>query len=113
MQRWQVDRVVAVSPDAGTNAEASYLLRLSLGEELAQVIVDFAAPASVASGGYAEEKLRPYLGDDEPPQRLVIESDGTVRVAVGPKERGPDESPRAPRPSLQREPQRARKHGSR
>lgn len=109
MENWQIQRVVAISPTDGSDCDAAYLLRVSYGEEQAEIVVEFAAPSSVASGGYAQEVVGKYLRDDEPPQRLVVERDGTVRVATGPLT-----AERAPRSrKAAREPQRGRRRGNR
>ena len=69
----------------------------------------FAAPSSVASGGYAQEVVGKFLKDDEPPQRLIVERDGSVRVA-----KGPLTAERTPRSRVApREPQRGRRRGNR
>ncbi|MGH3003013.1 MAG: hypothetical protein ACRDM1_10220, partial [Gaiellaceae bacterium] len=93
---WTVDGVCAVDPTAGSGCDASYLLKLSSGDERAQAMVEFAAPAAVASGGYAEEVLSRFLDDDEPPQRLVVEQGGEVRVATAGKPREAGSVPRRP-----------------
>jgi hypothetical protein len=105
MQNWEIRSVVAVSPANHDESDAAYLLKVAYGDEVAEVVVEFAAPSSVASGGYAEEVVRRFLADDEPPQRVLVERDGSVRVATSPltAERAP-RSTRAPS-----EPQRARR----
>jgi hypothetical protein len=113
MHNWTVDGVSAVSPTEGSGCDASYLLKLSSGDERAEARVEFAAPAAVASGGYAEEVFAPFLDDEEPPQRMVVEQGGTVRIAAAGKPREAGEAPRRPRPATQREPQRARRRGYR
>lgn len=113
MQNWTIEGVSAVSPTEGSGCDASYLVKLSCGEERTEARVEFAAPAAVASGGYAEEVLTPFLDDDEPPQRLVVEQGGAVRVAAGGRERPEGHVPRERRTSAQREPQRARRRGYR
>ena len=70
--------VVAVSPMNAEKCDAAYLLKFGYGEEKAEVFVEFAAPSSVASGCYAEEVVRRFLRDDEPPQRLLVETGGHV-----------------------------------
>lgn len=110
MQQWHVDRVTPISPVDHDACDAAYLLRLSCGEDLTEVVVEFAAPSAVASGGYAEEKLGAFLGDDEPPQRIVVERDGGVTVVSGPRDADPQRAPRVARPA---EPQRARRRGRR
>jgi hypothetical protein len=109
VENWQIQSVVAVSPSGTTDCDAAYLLKIAYGEERAEVVVEFAAPSAVASGGYAEEVAAKFLASDEPPQRIVVERDGSVRIAEGPltAERTP-RSTKAPR-----EPQRARRRGNR
>ena len=110
MQQWHVDRVTPISPTDAAKCDAAYLLRLSCGEELTEGIVEFAAPSSVASGGYAEEKFSVFLSDDEPPRRIVVGRDGVVQVVDGPRAVDPDRPPRVARPA---EPQRARRRSRR
>lgn len=83
MENWVIRSVVAVSP-MGADCDAAYLLKVAYGDEEAEVVVEFTAPSSVASGGYAEEVVRRFLGDDEPPQRVVVDRDGSVRVVESP-----------------------------
>jgi hypothetical protein len=108
MENWEIRSVVAVSPTNVDDSDAAYLLKVAYGDEETEVVVEFAAPSSVASGGYAEEVVRRFLGDDEPPQRLVVERDGSVRVATSPLT-----VEREPRSTSAREPQRARRRGLR
>jgi hypothetical protein len=84
-------------------------LKVAYGEEQAEVVVEFAAPSAVASGGYAQEVVGKFLGDDEPPQRLVVERDGSVRVVTGPL--ATERTPRSR--NATREPQRGRRRGNR
>lgn len=105
MEDWAIRSVVAVSPTNGDDCDAAYLLKVAYGDEEADVVVEFAAPSSVASGGYAEEVVRRFLGDDEPPQRVVVDRDGSVRVVESPLA-----AERAPRgTSASSRPQRARR----
>jgi hypothetical protein len=109
VQNWEIRSVVAVSPTNADDSDAAYLLKVAYGDEAAEVVVEFAAPSSVASGGYAEEVVRRFLGNDEPPQRIVVERDGSVRVATSPL--AAERTPRSP--SASRQPQRARRRGHR
>ena len=106
MENWRIEKSGAISPSPESNSDAAYLVTVTYGEERAEVIVEFAAPSSVASGGYAEEVVRKYLADDEPPQRLSVGRDGSVRI-----EEGPLDSIRAPRGPSGREPGRVRRRG--
>ena len=78
-EKWIVDDTRPVEP-TGTDCDSSYLLKLSRGEERAQSMVEFSAPSSLTSIGYAREALAPFLGDDELPLRLIVSRDGTVQV---------------------------------
>jgi hypothetical protein len=113
VENWEIKNVVAVSPMNHDECDAAYLLKVAYGDEIAEVVVEFAAPSSVASGGYAEEVVRRFLADDEPPQRVVVERDGSVRVATSPLT-----AERVPRqkiglPALQRARRRRRGWGAR
>jgi hypothetical protein len=57
---------------------------MARGTSKREVIVEFADSSAVASNGYAEEVTRRFLRDDEPPQHLVVEASGDVRVQAGP-----------------------------
>jgi len=83
--RWQVDRVTAIAPVDFDECDSAYLLRLEGGGESRECIVEFEAPSAVASSGYAEEALRTYLDDQEPPQQLVVMKSGGVRVVTEPR----------------------------
>jgi hypothetical protein len=81
MTKWIVDDTRAVEPTPGADCDTSYMLKLSRGEQRARSTVEFSAPSSVASNGWAREALAPFLSDDDPPGRLIVSLDGTVRVA--------------------------------
>jgi hypothetical protein len=105
MENWRIEKVGAISPSPGSDSDAAYVVTVVYGEERAEVIVEFEDPAAVASGGYAEEIVRKYLTDDEPPQRLAVARDGTVRI-----ETEPLDTVRVPRSrNGPREPQRGRR----
>jgi hypothetical protein len=104
MENWVIRSVAAVSPSNHDDCDAAYLLKVAYGDEEAVVVVEFAAPSSVASGGYAEEVVRRFLADDEPPQRVVVDRDGSVRVVTSPLtgERAPRSRTAAPGPQRAR-----------
>ena len=112
MEQWSVDRTVPVAPSKGMY-DASYVVKCSYadGAETAEVSVEFEAPSSVASGGYAEEVVRPFLKDEEPPRQLVIRCDGTVEIVGAAVERTSDEPARTRRRRGTELPQRARRRG--
>jgi hypothetical protein len=43
-----------------------------------EVVIEFAAPSSLTSVGYAEEVARRFLREEEPPPYVVISVDGDV-----------------------------------
>ena len=111
MAKWLVDRSNAIAPLSEGDFDAAYRVRLSRGQTAREVVVEFAAPSAVASGGYAEEIVRRFQHDDEPPQHLIVERDRSVRVLTGPRERDADEAaPPVSDRTETRGPQRARNH---
>jgi hypothetical protein len=105
MENWEIKSSVAVSPTDPDACDAGYLVRVAYGEEQADVVVEFAAPSAVASGGYAEEVVRKFLRDDEPPRRIVVERDGSLRIADAPLT--VERTPRSTNPAV--DPLRARR----
>lgn len=91
--RWSIERSGAIPPPAGSSHGSAYLVRVARGISKRQVIVEFADSAAVVSNGYAEEVTRRYLRDDEPPQHLVVEVTGVVRVQTGAREGVSDDEP--------------------
>ena len=81
VQKWVITGARAVEPTPGADCDSSYLLKLSRGEQRGSAMVEFTAPSSLTSVAVAQQVFRPFLGDDEPPQRLIIARDGTTRVA--------------------------------
>jgi hypothetical protein len=90
---WSIERSGAIPPPPGSSHDAAYLVRVARGISKRQVIVEFADSSAVVSNGYAEEVTRRYLRDDEPPQHLVVEVTGAVRVQTGVREGAIDEEP--------------------
>jgi len=82
--RWSIERSGAIPPPAGSTHGSAYLVRVARGTSKRQVIVEFADSSAVVSNGYAEEVTRRFLRDDEPPQHLVVEASGDVRVQAVP-----------------------------
>jgi hypothetical protein len=78
--KWIVDDGRAVEPTGGGECDSSYLLKLSRGEAHASTLIEFEAPSTLTSLGFARQALAPYLVDDELPQRLIVGLDGKSRV---------------------------------
>ena len=107
---WSVDRSHAIAPRSD-DFDAAYLVRLSRGSTLRDVVVEFTAPSAVTSVGYAEEVARPFQRDHEPPQHLIVERDGSVRVLVGAREQEVGEAASPVGEDVRsRDPRRARNH---
>jgi hypothetical protein len=82
---WLIQRSGAIPPPAGSVHASAYLVRVARGTSKRGVIVEFADSSAVVSNGYAEEVTRRFLRDEEPPQHLVVEASGAVRVEAGPR----------------------------
>ena len=95
---WLISKSSAISAPSGSLLDAAYLVRVTRGSWMRDVIVEFADSSSVVSNGYAEEVTRRYLADDEPPRHLVVEVSTNVRVVAGP---GDDNEPAALRTGVQ------------
>ena len=106
---WLIAKSGAIAPPTGSAYAAAYRIRVTRGSARREVIVEFADSLAVASTGYAEEVMRRFLRDVEPPQHLVVEAAGTVRVELGPHE-AIDDDEDAPRASPPTQGQRARSH---
>ena len=105
---WLIVKSAAIAPLSGPAWDAAYRVKVARGSSTREVVVEFAAPSSLTSVGYAEEVTRRFLPDREPPQHLLVEIGGTVRVLHGPAEATLEDEDSPDRWS--REPQRARPH---
>lgn len=90
---WLIERSGAIPPPAGSIHGSAYLVRVTRGTSKRGVIVEFADSSAVVSNGYAEEVTRRFLRDDEPPQHLVVEMSGAVRIQSGPREAAGEQEP--------------------
>ena len=90
---WLIERSGAIPPPTGSIHGSAYLVRVTRGTSKRGVIVEFADSSAVVSNGYAEEVTRRFLRDDEPPQHLVVEASGVVRIETGPREPLGDDEP--------------------
>ena len=106
---WLIGRVGAISPTLGSAFDAAYRVKLSCGTTTCELVVEFAAPSAVASSGYAEEIARRFLGHEMPPQHVVVETGGNLRVLTGPRSLAAGETVASGFPEV-RELRRARSH---
>lgn len=80
---WSIVKSAAVPPLSYT-VDSAYQVQVACGELRRNVVVEFTAPSSLTSVGYAEEVTRPYLANTEPPRRLAVDVGGEVHVVLGP-----------------------------
>jgi hypothetical protein len=83
MVSWSIVKSSAVPPLDHT-VDSAYRVKVACGTTERDVVVEFTAPSSLTSVGYAEEVTRPYLSSAEPPRHIVVDVGGAVRVVVGP-----------------------------
>jgi hypothetical protein len=76
---WLIVRSRAVDP-VTPGVDSAYSVTLSLDASVHELIVEFAAPSSLTSVGYAEEVARRFLASPEPPRHLIVRVDGTVSI---------------------------------
>jgi hypothetical protein len=95
MVSWSIVKSSAVPPLDHT-VDSAYRVKVARGTAERDVVVEFTAPSSLTSVGYAEEVTRPYLSSSEPPQHIVVDVGGAVRVVRGPLQDTQVEGP-APR----------------
>jgi hypothetical protein len=77
-------------------------VKVACGPAARDVVVEFTAPSSLTSVGYAEEIARPFLANPEPPRHLIVEVSGAVRVLQGPLEDAPAVASGPPEPGRAR-----------
>lgn len=80
MASWLIAKSRAVDP-VSPGVDSAYSVTLSLGASAHQLIIEFAAPSSLTSVGYAEEVARRFLASPEPPRHLIVRTDGTLSVS--------------------------------
>src|SRR5579862_318221 len=107
MTNWLIVKSAAIAPISAPTFDAAYQVRMTRGSSTREVVVEFEAPSTLTSVGYAEEVIRRFLPDREPPQHLLVDRRGAVRVLHGPLATTADDEASgwsAP------EPRRARRH---
>jgi len=70
---WQIAESAAIAPTSGGEFDAAYLVTLVAGSATREVVVEFATSGAVVSAADAEEATGRFLGDEEPPQHLVVD----------------------------------------
>jgi len=77
MTRWTIDRIRHAPWSAGSDCEDAYVVHFDSGPE-PHVIVEYAAGGGGrhASEVHTRRMVRPYLDDEHPPRRILIDRDG-------------------------------------
>ena len=76
-----IKRVRPIEPTPDSNYDVAYGVHLDDGLER-HVVVEYAKGAGHhASEAHARKAVEPYLGEDVLPTRLIVDRDGTIRVA--------------------------------
>jgi hypothetical protein len=80
MARWSIGRVRSVPPTAGSDCDAAFAIHFREDDQPEpQMIVEYAAPSRHASVSHARNTATPYLDDEQPPRRLIVDREGNAR----------------------------------
>jgi hypothetical protein len=78
--RWSIGRVRSVPPEPGSDCDAAFALHFREDDRPEpQITVEYATGSPYASAYHARDAARPYLDEQLPPRRLLIDRDGNVR----------------------------------
>lgn len=81
MKDWAISRSWAIEPPSGEGYDAAYIVRLTdEAGSTRDLVVEYAAPSTLTSVGYAEEIARRFRGESEPPPRVVVDAQRNVRA---------------------------------
>ncbi|HWJ31745.1 MAG TPA: hypothetical protein VNR59_05345 [Gaiellaceae bacterium] len=81
---WVISRSWPIEPPSGTDHDAAYIVRLvDPAGESRDLIVEFAAPSSLTSVGYAEEIARKVRDRADLPRHVIVATDGELEIVGG------------------------------
>jgi hypothetical protein len=87
---WSISRSWPIEPPTGDGYDSAYVVRLTdTAGSTRDLVVEFAAPSSLTSVGYAEEIARRFRDRGEPPAHVIVDTERAVQV-VGESPGGPD-----------------------
>ena len=76
-----ISRSWPIEPPSGDGHDSAYVVRLAdVGGETRDLIVEFDAPSSLTSVGYAEEIARKVRDRPELPTHVIVDTQGGLRV---------------------------------
>jgi hypothetical protein len=78
---WSITKSWPVEPPTGAGYDAAYIVRLSdAAGATRDLVVEFAAPSTLTSVGYAEEIARRFRSQVDPPAHVVVDTSRDVRI---------------------------------
>jgi hypothetical protein len=78
---WVISRSWPIEPPSGTDHDSAYIVRLvDPAGESRDLIVEFAAPSSLTSVGYAEEIARKVRDRVDLPRHVIVATDGGLEI---------------------------------
>jgi hypothetical protein len=78
---WSITKSWPVEPPTGAGYDAAYIVRLSdAAGTTRDLVVEFAAPSTLTSVGYAEEIARRFRSQVDPPAHVVVDTSRDVRI---------------------------------
>ena len=78
---WLISRSWPIEPPSGAGHDSAYVVRLvDAAGETQDLIVEFAAPSSLTSVGYAEEIARKVRDRADLPLHVIVARDGALEV---------------------------------
>jgi hypothetical protein len=79
--RWSISRSWPVEPPTGAGYDAAYIVRLTdAAGSTHDLTVEFAAPSTLTSVGYAEEIARRFHDRAELPVHVIVDTRRAVQV---------------------------------
>jgi hypothetical protein len=81
MARWSIGRVRSVPPAPGSDCEAAFALHFQEDDQPdPQITVEYASGGGgrYASPAHARATAAPYLDDEIPPRRLIVNREGNT-----------------------------------
>lgn len=81
MMKWTIERERPVGASPGRDTDAAFVLRLTMrGGQNFNTTVEYAAGIGDRLPIEPREAIRPYLDNEVPPRRLIVDRQGNVRA---------------------------------
>ena len=80
---WAITRSWPIEPPTGVGYDSAYIVRLTdpVGSTH-DLVIEFAAPSTLTSVGYAEEIARRFRDGAELPAHVIVDTKGASEVVV-------------------------------